>query len=202
MILRTIFTILATACRIYSAMCLLRVLLTWIPVNTGKFGEFLNECCDPFLNFFRKIKFAVIGSIDFSPAIALCVLSAAALIFRNIAAGSKITLGFLLSLITSMFFQIFAAIISFFIIILIIRLILLFANKGENNIFVCRIDQVINSVTTKFVKSTNKDGVYRYYSWTPSKKQVIILLLILIGVNLLCNLLMGIINWLLLKLPI
>lgn len=61
--------------RIYTLMLIIYILMSWIPSSRDTaFGRFLERCCEPYLGFFRKF-IPPIGMIDFSPIIALLVLT-------------------------------------------------------------------------------------------------------------------------------
>ena len=88
MVLSYIFTFLSTLVSIYTIMCFLRIIFTWIPsLSYSKAARFLAAVCDPYLNFFRRIRWLTIGNLDFSPALALCILGAGTSIFGSLARG-------------------------------------------------------------------------------------------------------------------
>jgi len=62
------------AFNIYSWLIIIRILLTWIPVNPySAFVSFITSITDPYLNIFRRI-IPPVGMIDFSPIAAFFVL--------------------------------------------------------------------------------------------------------------------------------
>ncbi|MFC5557985.1 YggT family protein [Ureibacillus thermophilus] len=61
--------------RIYTLMLIVYILMSWIPSSRDTaFGRFLEKFCEPYLGFFRKF-IPPLGMIDFSPIIALLVLT-------------------------------------------------------------------------------------------------------------------------------
>lgn len=68
-------TTLATFVQIYSALLIIRVLLTWFP-NISWYNQpfsALSQITDPYLNLFRSI-IPPLGGMDFSPMLAIILL--------------------------------------------------------------------------------------------------------------------------------
>jgi len=62
------------AFEIYSWLIIVRILLTWIPVNPySSVVSFITSLTDPYLNIFRRF-IPPVGMIDFSPIAAFFVL--------------------------------------------------------------------------------------------------------------------------------
>ncbi|GAV21804.1 YggT family protein [Carboxydothermus pertinax] len=62
------------AFNIYSWLIIIRILLSWIPVNPySPIVSFITSLTDPYLNLFRRI-IPPVGMIDFSPIAAFFVL--------------------------------------------------------------------------------------------------------------------------------
>lgn len=129
---RTIFSILSFVVSVYALLCFLRILLTWVPaLSYSRFSRFLGKVCDPYLNVFRGIKWLRLGSFDFSAALGLCILGVLATMLSNFAGRSTITLGFVGQMILQLAWSVITSIITFLIIILAVRLIVLFVRKGQ-----------------------------------------------------------------------
>jgi YggT family protein len=67
---------LLTFINIYTALLLIRILLTWFP-NVDWFAQpfaTLAQLTDPYLNIFRRV-IPPLGGMDFSPILALLLLS-------------------------------------------------------------------------------------------------------------------------------
>lgn len=74
--LRSLLYTVSQIISLYSFLCLIRIVLSWIPsAANSSFGQILSSLCDPYLNWFRRFPFTRIGMIDFSPILALGVLS-------------------------------------------------------------------------------------------------------------------------------
>ncbi|MBO6132675.1 MAG: YggT family protein [Treponema sp.] len=129
---RTIFSIVSFVVSVYALLCFLRILLTWVPaLSYSRFSRFLGKVCDPYLNVFRGIKWLRLGSFDFSAALGLCILGVLATMLSSFAGRSTITLGFVGQMILQLAWSVITSIITFLIIILAVRLIVLFVRKGQ-----------------------------------------------------------------------
>ena len=129
---RTIFSIVSFVVSVYALLCFLRILLTWVPaLSYSRFSRFLGKVCDPYLNVFRGIKWLRLGSFDFSAALGLCIQGVLATMLSNFAGRSTITLGFVGQMILQLAWSVITSIITFLIIILAVRLIVLFVRKGQ-----------------------------------------------------------------------
>ncbi|RHW39723.1 YggT family protein [Lysinibacillus yapensis] len=73
--LYSILTVVTMAFSIYSFMLIIYILMSWVPAaQESSFGRLLAKLCEPYLGFFRKF-IPPIGMIDFSPIIAILLLS-------------------------------------------------------------------------------------------------------------------------------
>lgn len=150
-----IFSLLAAAISLYTMMCFVRIILTWIPsLNYSKFGHFMATLCDPYMNYFRRFRFLRLGNIDFSPILSLGLLVAVSNIFSNIARTGRLGVGYILASIVSMAWSIVASLIGFLLILLIIRLVALFLGKGGGS-FWYSLDSTLNPIVYKIA------GIFR-----------------------------------------
>ena len=119
-----VFSVLASAISIYSILCFIRIMLTWFPgAEYSKFGQFLSQMCDPYLNIFRRFRFLRFSSFDFTPAIALCILMAAQSFCAGLATGAGLRISSIIAMVIMLAGNIVSSILGFFSVILIIRLI-------------------------------------------------------------------------------
>ena len=131
-ILSEFFSLLATAFSLYSTICFIRIILTWIPgLSYSRFGQFLSAICDPYLNLFRGIRWLQFGSFDFSPALALCLLSAGNSICDGLSRGGYLTIRTLLGMALNIVFAILDSLIIFILILFVVRLIMILL-RGDN----------------------------------------------------------------------
>lgn len=148
-----VFQILTAALSIYSLLCVIRIFLTWIPgLSYSPFGRFLSSICDPFLNLFSGIRWLRFGAIDFSPIVALAVLSMASFVLENLSHGGQISFALILALIIQTAWSIFTAILLFLIIIVVIRLVVAWTGSDRNSSLWYQID----SSLSPFVYSITK----------------------------------------------
>ncbi|MFP3916354.1 YggT family protein [Lysinibacillus telephonicus] len=73
--LLSIIPVISMIFSIYSFMLIIYILMSWVPAaQSSGFGRLLAKFCEPYLGFFRKF-IPPIGMIDFSPIIAILLLS-------------------------------------------------------------------------------------------------------------------------------
>ncbi|MEH2300570.1 YggT family protein [Nostoc sp.] len=70
-----LITTLATFIQIYTALLIIRVLLTWFPTINWYNQPFsaLSQITDPYLDLFRRV-IPPLGGMDFSPMLAIILL--------------------------------------------------------------------------------------------------------------------------------
>ncbi len=143
-----ILRIISAFLSLYSLLCLLRIIITWIPnYSYSKPADILAQICDPYMNLFRRIKWLRFGSFDFSPALALCILGAGSQLFSSLANGGYINLQMILAMILGIFFSILSSLIFFLIILFAIRLILIMINKDSYNTSGFMANQIDSSIS-------------------------------------------------------
>ncbi len=197
--IRTVFSILASAVSIYAIICVVRIVLTWIPQATfHPATKFLASICDPFLDLFHKIRWMRIGGLDFSPAIALCLLGAISTIFSHLANSSSIRLGMILALLIQTVWSIIASVLSFLVILLIIRLIILLASGSSfsRNPLLYQLDQTLGLVVRSISKTFAGNKQISY------KTGLIITIVTLIVLNFIGQLLFSLLAHFLAGLPL
>ena len=142
---------------LYSLLCLLRIIITWIPnYSYSKPADILAQICDPYMNLFRGIKWLRFGIFDFSPALALCILGAGSQLFSSLANGGYINLQMILAMILGIFFSILSSLIFFLIILFAIRLILIMINRDSYNtsgFMANQIDSSISSIVYRIART-------------------------------------------------
>lgn len=152
-----ILRIISAFLSLYSLLCLLRIIITWIPnYSYSKPADILAQICDPYMNLFRGIKWLRFGSFDFSPALALCILGAGSQLFSSLANGGYINLQMILAMILGIFFSIPSSLIFFLIILFAIRLILIMINKDSYNtsgFMANQIDSSISSIVYRIART-------------------------------------------------
>lgn len=72
-----LYSILNLALNLYSWAILIYILMSWFPgARESSFGEMLGKITEPYLEIFRRF-IPPLGMIDFSPIVAILVLSLA-----------------------------------------------------------------------------------------------------------------------------
>lgn len=152
-----ILRIISAFLSLYSLLCLLRIIITWIPnYSYSKPADILAQICDPYMNLFRGIKWLRFGSFDFSPALALCILGAGSQLFSSLANGGYINLQMILAMILGIFFSILSSLIFFLIILFAVRLILIIINRDSYNtsgFMANQIDSSISSIVYRIART-------------------------------------------------
>lgn len=149
---------------IYNLLCIIRVAFTWIPkLSYSPFGRFLARICDPFLNLFSRIRWLRFGAIDFSPLLAIAVLSMIASFFGGLAVGLPFSLGTILVQIIRSVWMIVSDIVLFFTIIVAARLIVALVGGDKNSSLWYQIDSSLSPLVYAIIKpfSGGKPVSYR-----------------------------------------
>jgi len=145
-VIRYFFRAISILITLYTLLCIVRILITWIPgASYSKFARFLSKVCDPYLNLFHGMKFLVLGSFDFSPAVALCILFAASSFASRIGSGGSLSVGTVLGLVLTLAWTIVSSVLSFLLILFIVRVILLAVHKPSYQGSL--LDQIDRSIT-------------------------------------------------------
>lgn len=180
---------------IYMFICLIRIITTWFPtLQNTKFVYYLKKICDPYLNLFRQIPFLHIGNLDFTPVLAIGILVIASNILSSIVSTGALRFGALLGSLLQLLWSIASSVITFFNIIITLRLIVNLLHKDYSSGIWSQLDRIIYPVQ-KFVTSLIKGKTFSY------KAQLGITLIACILVQILGSLLIGFIVTLLTKLP-
>ena len=178
----SLFNTLGFAVKIYSYLCIIYIFLSWFGSHSR--GGFLYEICDPYLSWFRRFRFTQIGMIDFSPILAIGVLSLFSSVLFQIADMRTFSvLGIALNLV-GIVWSFFSFLLNFFIIILIIRLVLDFSENYRQGNFADMLDRFLSPV---FVRVHKLSGG-RFMSL---RKQIIVCLIVLLFLRFLLGAFIG-----------
>ena len=167
-----ILSILSGALTIYTLICFVYIIMTWIPAaRYTKFGRFIASICEPYLGLFSRFRFLRVGNIDFSPIISLGLLSIVSSILGRIQATGRIWFGSIIGDIVYMFWSIISTFLTIFFILILVRWIVLLVNKGATNPYSgwAQIDSMISNITYKisgtFIKKTHNYQTSLLVSW-------------------------------------
>lgn len=133
--MKTVFLIITALIVAYTVLCFINIILSWIPgAKFTQFGKFVSTVTDPYLNLFRKISWLHTTHLDFSPILALGILSALCSILSAICRHDEGTiLGPVLAYIIESCWGIASSITGFLILLLLIRFIVLCVQGGRTD---------------------------------------------------------------------
>lgn len=128
--MREFARLLATLLSLYSFLVVIRIVLSWLsPMRRvqgqGGVSGLLQRVVDPYLNFFRGIKFLRRGPLDFTPLAALLVINVVERILQTYAFTGTFSFGYALAtIVQSLWWSVLSLVIAIFGIGVIIRLYL------------------------------------------------------------------------------
>lgn len=130
--MRTVLSILSAVIIIYTILCLISIFMTWIPgAKFTKFGRFISSITDPYLSIFSRKGWLRFGNIDFSPILALALLSLLSSILGGITTTGMLSLSNILVLVINMIWSVASSLITIIFLLILIRWIVLLVNKGQ-----------------------------------------------------------------------
>lgn len=130
--MRTVLSILSAVIIIYTILCLISIFMTWIPgAKFTKFGRFIASITDPYLSIFSRKGWLRFGNIDFSPILALALLSLLSSILGGITTTGMLSLSNILVLVINMIWSVASSLITIIFLLILIRWIVLLVNKGQ-----------------------------------------------------------------------
>lgn len=178
----SLFNTLGFAVKLYSYLCIIYIFLSWFGSNSR--GGFIYEICNPYLSWFRRFKFTQIGMVDFSPILAIGILSLFSNMLFQIADTRTFSILRIVLNLVGIVWSFFSFLLNFFIIILIIRLVLDFSENYRQGNFADMLDRFLSPV---FVRVHKLSGG-RFMSL---RKQIIVCLIVLILVRFLLGAFIG-----------
>ena len=161
--LMSISLFLARLLEIYSFLIWIRIIMSWFRPypRPGSFTYYIARAVDPFLNLFRSSK-ARIGMLDFSPIIAIGLLSVVQTLLSVYGRFGFLTFGIILANIIIAFWTYGVSIFLFFsILLLIFRTIAAFTHNpmmyaSMNSLHI--MDPISNMVRKCFTNRIPKDS--------------------------------------------
>lgn len=143
--LKSVFYTASSLISLYSLLCVIRVLLSWMPeIQYTQPGRLLARICDPYLNWFRRFSFTRVGMIDFSPILAIGVLSVVAQILPGIGMTGHISVGIILAGILDVVWSFFSFFLLMLIVALAIRLVYDLVDRYGSAPFWTMLDRFLN----------------------------------------------------------
>jgi YggT family protein len=155
-----LFRLITSVISIYTLLCIIRIVLTWLPdLNYSAFGQFLSRVCDPYLNLFRKIRFLQIGAIDFSPIVAIGVLSIGSSLINQMLFYGGFSVAYLLASIIQVCWTAISSILTIYNILLLIRLIVALLKKDYSSSLWSNLDRIIYPVQSRVTSIIFKNKI-------------------------------------------
>lgn len=145
--LMNILSLISLLVSVYTLLLFVRVILTWVPsMEYSKFGRFLAEICDPFLNIFKKVRFLRAGNIDFTPMLAIGSLVIVSSVLQSIINSRRISVGVIVASVINLCWSVISTVFVVFIVVVLIRLIVNFLNKDTDSQIWVQLDKMISPV--------------------------------------------------------
>ncbi|HHU36856.1 MAG TPA: YggT family protein [Treponema sp.] len=158
-----VFTALSSLVSLFSLVCLVRIVFTWIPnLDSSPVGRFLSGLCDPYLHWFKRFSFTRMGSVDFSPILGLGVLSVGAMTFANIAATGRISIGVILAGLLQVLWSFFGFFLGILGIFLFVRLVYDLIKRYEYGPFWIMLDSFLNPVISRVTRLIGRGKTFSY----------------------------------------
>lgn len=190
-----LFSILASAVSLYEILCLIYVIMGWFPnARYTRFGNIMNQICEPYLSFFRRFPLRI-GMLDFSPILAFGALVLISGIFGDIASYGTLRFGLLIASLLQICWSLLSSILTFFNIILVIRLVVHLAGKDFTSQIWRTLDGIISPVQSRISRIVFKNRFRTY------RAQLAITLAMCIIVQIAGSWLIGQLASLLVKIP-
>ena len=151
--MRFVFELLSGFCSVYSIIIIMRIILSWFgggyDRGFGRVEKLLIGITDPYLNWFRRIRFLRIGFIDFSPVVAIVILSIFNRLFSILAVYGRISTGLLLAIVVELIWSVFSFFLGFCLLILVLKLIAHLGNRSSYGRFWGTIDSLARPIIYK-----------------------------------------------------
>lgn len=139
------------------------------------------------------------GSFDFSPALALCLLGAASSVFNMLSNGGTVSIAMLIAMAVEVVFSILSSLITFVIILFAIRLVLLFIHRDRYNSSSFMMNQIDSSISPLVYRIARTFAMGRTLTY---QSALIIAIISLIASQFILRILLNLLIRLLMMLPV
>ena len=149
----------AFAVSLYTMLIVVNIALKWLSPNSrGRGTNMMNSLTDPYLNLFKRLKFAHIGFIDISPLLGVVVLTIINQILGRIRELANITFGAVVAVTISSVWNVIMTLLFAVLVIAAIRYLFLMFTSNKMNSFVSACDAFFiplsSKVASKFIKNS------------------------------------------------
>ena len=163
MVFSTLAKIVSSLVSLYMVLCIIRIFFSWIPSLTDtKWGKLIARLTDPYLNLFRGFSLFRATAVDFSPIVALAVLSVLNNLFMTLSYAVRITLGFILSLLLDAAWSAISFVLGFFLVISVVRIIGFLARIAVLHPLWQILDGIINPLLFRINKIIYRGRAVQY----------------------------------------
>ena len=132
----------------YMLLIFLRIIITWFGGSDfGKPFQILSSITDPYLNYFNRFSFLKFGMMDFSPIAGVLLLVIILDILNTISSYGSITLGLILSIILTAGWSAVNFLITFFIILTLIRVVTGMLNATTQSPLMTTLETILTPIT-------------------------------------------------------
>ena len=170
----------------YMLLLFIRIIITWFSGSDfGKPYEILTAITDPYLNYFKKFSFLKFGMMDFSSIAGILLLVIILNILNTISSYGSITFGLILVIILGAVWSAANFLITFFIMLILIRLITGMLNATRQSPIMTTIETIISPVTNLVYHKVFKNNNITYTTCLAVSGAI--LLALLLGGNALTN---------------
>jgi len=163
MLISILARILSVITSLYMILCAIRVFMSWAPgLQLGRLDYYLARIVDPYLSIFSRMTLFRTRQFDFSPIIALAVLSVANNLFSTLALTGRLTLGFAASLILGAAWSAVSFVLSFLTACVLIRIVVYLLKFNSVHPVWIVVDSIINPVLFQINKLIYRGRVVDY----------------------------------------
>jgi YggT family protein len=154
---------LSSLVSLYMIIVFIRIILSWFTgIGRSGFQDILAKITDPYLNWFRRFPFLRTGFLDFSPIVALGVLSLINSVFSTLAHYGTITIGIVLAMILQVFWGAASFVLGFLIIVLGLCLIARLARVNMYSPFWRVVDAISQPVLYRISRIFFKNRIVKF----------------------------------------
>ncbi len=147
MVISVLARLLGAGVTVYMILCSIRIFLSWAPeIDQGKFSRALGSIVDPYLHYFARFPGLRTGMFDFSPIVALALLSVANNLFATIAYTGRISVGIVIGLLINAAWSAVSFLLSFVSAGILIRIIIFFARWNSLHPISLVLDAMLNPI--------------------------------------------------------
>jgi YggT family protein len=132
----------------YMLLLFIRIIITWFSgTDFGRPYEILKSITDPYLNYFKRFSFLKFGMMDFSSIAGILLLVILLNILNTISSSGTITFGLILTIVVGAIWSAINFLITFFIMLIIIRLVTGMLNATSQSPMMTTIETIVSPIT-------------------------------------------------------